>query len=570
MTTAYEASPVFESGSPQLSYLNHRINDGSLAIPDFQRDFVWDSKAVLELLQSVMSRYPAGSILTWKQDPQNPQLASRAIQGAPALTSHPNELVLDGQQRLTSLYRALSLDSDEAYFVMLREFVNSDLTVKSVHEIDWDNALVVKDTSAKRNQDSLSKEWQFETGAFPLKSLPSVDDWLDEYARNSTADFEKERELKTSYRKLRDTYLIPLRSYGFPVIALPAHTPIQAVCTIFETLNRTGRPLGAFELVTARLYPQEIRLRDLWQDAIDQYSSFTDFNVEPYTVLQAVCLRARGSAQRADVLKNLGKPEIDEHWRPVVDGMASVLEFLQSECGVVNRRLLPYTMLTAPMAAVWPDLKEMKPLIRAEALEKMRVFFWCTTFMTNYDQGANSQAGADFKALRQWIKSGDTRPEAVENFNFSEEQLLSTSVRRKALLAGVMALTVTAGAKDFHSAQKLTRNSTLDGKIDSHHIFPKAFLGDPDLSELVLNRALIDSETNKIIGKKAPSDYLQVMFEARGEDRISTVLESHLIPEEAYSAMQSDDFDLFLESRSRAICEQIEAATGKEIVLSNE
>lgn len=562
MVTAYEANPVFESTSPQLSNLLARIDAGDLAIPDFQRDFVWDSSAILELIQSVMSRHPAGSILAWRQDPQNPALASRRVAGSPTGGSAPNELVLDGQQRLTALYRALSLKTPEAYFTKLSEFVNDDLTVKSVHEVDWDRAVFVVDAKRYKNSEHLSEEWQFSNDALPLFELPQIDDWLDDFARYKTTDHSEESKIKSAYRRVRDTYLIPLRSYGFPVISLPIDTPIQAVCTIFETLNRTGRPLGAFELVTARLYPQGVRLRDLWDQARQQYDVFDDFAFEPYSLLQAVCLRARGSAQRADVLKLLAKDDISTHWDPIVRGMAGVIGFLESECGVLSRKLLPYGMLVAPMAAVWLEVSQLKPIERGIANDKLKKYFWCTTFMGNFDQGANSQAGADYKALEGWILKEGAAPEAVAQFAFSEDNLITASARRKALLAGVMALIVRDGALDFHTALKLTAQRLHDGKVDSHHFFPRAYLANDEQSELLVNRVLIDSETNKIIGKKAPSDYLKIMREAQTEAKVDTVLQSHYVFQYGENL---NDYDAFVRMRSSAICDGIEQVTGMTI-----
>ena len=183
-------------------------------------------------------------------------------------------------------------------------------------------------------------------------------------------------------------------------------------------------------------------------------------------------------------------------------------------------------MLLVPMAAVYPELRAMKGLARAGALERLAQYFWCTTFMANFDQGANSQAGADHALLKNWLQGeGLVAPEAVANFNLRDSALLGATIRRKALHAGVMALTIRSGAKDFHSGRKLTAPKLVERKIDSHHIFPKAYLANSNSKfspELILNRALIDSDTNKVIGKKAPSVYLSAMRDAHGRRSLRT------------------------------------------------
>lgn len=572
MTSAYAADPVFEANAKQISYLLQRIHNGELALPDFQRNFVWETKRTLELLRSVMCRFPTGTLLFWKQGSGNDGFAEREVEGAPPLNGkQPDELVLDGQQRLTSLYRALTGAAEERYFVRLNEFLSDAGALKPAHDVDFDKAIFAVDTSSRLKFDPSDRQWQYAEGAFPLAELDSFDEWLDRYARKISDGHDAEDATKRAIRAVRDAYLVPLRSYGFPVVTLPETTPLEAVCNIFETLNRTGRPLGAFELLTARFYPKGVNLRDLWLAAKEQYDVFDEFRIEPYDILQAISLRARNSAQRSDVLSKLTAEEVSEHWPLVVTGMASVLDTLKNEYGVLHYRWLPYGMLLVPMAAVWPDIRSLRTLERANALERLSQYFWCTTFMTNYDQGANSQAGADYLRLKGWLVDADKQPpEAVSDFDFSEATLLTAGVRRKALHAGIMALTIRSGAKDFHAGQKLTPGRVAEKKIESHHIFPKAYLteiGD-SRSELIVNRALIDSETNKVIGRKAPSVYLAEMREAYGSEKLSDILESHAVPTGDGSGLESDDYEAFLAERCEVLIALIGEVTGKTVARS--
>lgn len=573
MTSAYSADPVFEANGKLISYLLQRIHDRELALPDFQRDFVWDSKAVTELLRSIMSRFPAGTLLFWKQSADVPALASREVEGAPTLSGKsPDELVLDGQQRLTALYRALIGPlgpAEERFYADLGQFLDVNGDTKEVHQVDFEKAIRSFDLSAKLPINPEDPEYQYKSGLFPLLRLAEFDEWLDEYAQRNATTGHPQQVIKKQMRSVRDTFFVPLRSYGFPVVTLPSNTPLEAVCNIFETLNRTGKPLGAFDLVTARVFPHGIRLRDYWDDARQTYNIIDedDFGIDPYAVLQAVCLRAKGSAQRADVLTKIEPNDIEHNWQEVVSGFAGVLNFLRTAHGVATKRWLPYSMILVPMAAVWPEVKALKPLERAHAEKRLSQFFWCTTFMTNYDQGANSQAGADYGRLKKWLfNEGVEAPEAVSGFSLNESTLMQATVRRKALHAGVMSLTIKSGAKDFYSGETMTAARIKERRIDSHHIFPKAYLSDLKKSELILNRALIDSETNKIIGKMAPSKYLLKMETVHDQDKIADVLESHAIDPYSSAALHSDDYDRFLEERLLAVVELIEDATGCSVV----
>ncbi|MFG1670669.1 DUF262 domain-containing protein [Streptomyces sp. Y7] len=571
MTSAYESDPIFETVPRQLSNLVTRIHGREIALPDFQRDFVWDATRTEELIQSIISEFPVGTLLLWKQG-DGETFASRSFEGAPDLgDKRPAELVLDGQQRLTALYQALTGVGDERYYLKVDEFVHvAEDYVKEFHEVDFEKAIISVPVAVSRGQLKKNEEL-LGSSHFPVSDVNSFDDWLDDFVDGSvTIDGNSNAKyLKSLYRRMRDKYIVPLRSYGLPVLTLPETTPIEAVCTIFETLNRTGKPLGPFELLTARYYPQGVNLRDLWIEAQDNYKALVDFKVDPYSVLQTVCLRSYGSAQRSDVLKKLTASDIAEHWSAAIKGVAGVIDMLQSDCGLVAPKWLPYGMLLIPMGAVWNDIQKLEPLERAPAYTRLQRFFWCSVFTTNYDQGANSQAGADYARLKDWVLTGEGQaPEAVKELPLSASTLRSASVRRKALYCGLMCLLATTRAEDFHTGQAMTPYRVGEVQIDSHHIFPKAYLARikaSESSELLLNRTLIDAETNRIIKDKAPSHYLGEMATTYGEEKLEAVLSSHAIRSDADSGLAKDNYDAFLDERLNTVVQLIERVTGRSL-----
>lgn len=571
MTSAYESDPIFETVPRQLSNLVTRIHGREIALPDFQRDFVWDATRTEELIQSIISEFPVGTLLLWKQG-DGETFASRSFEGAPELgDKKPAELVLDGQQRLTALYQALTGVGDERFYLKVDEFVMvEDNYVKEFHEVNFDKAVISLPVAVSKGQSKKNNEI-LGISHFPVSHVNSFDDWLDDYVEKiSSGDTQATpKYLKSLYRRMRDKYIVPLRSYGLPVLTLPETTPIEAVCTIFETLNRTGKPLGPFELLTARYFPQGVNLRDLWVEAQGNYKALVDFKVDPYSILQTVCLKAYGSAQRSDVLKKLTASDISNHWPSAVSGVAGVIDMLQSDCGVVAPKWLPYGMLLIPMGAVWGDIQKLEPLDRASAYRRLQEFFWCSVFTTNYDQGANSQAGADYARLKEWVVSGEGQaPESLNELPLSASTLRSASVRRKALYCGLMCLLATTRAEDFHTGQAMTRHRVEEVQIDSHHIFPKAFLSRTsatDSAELLLNRTLIDAETNRIIRDKAPSQYLREMAATYGEDKLASVLSSHAIKSGSESGLGNDDYAKFLDERLKTVVQLIERVTGRTL-----
>ncbi len=136
-----------------------------------------------------------------------------------------------------------------------------------------------------------------------------------------------------------------------------------------------------------------------------------------------------------------------------------------------------------------------------------------------------------------------------------------------------MALVLRHGAADFHHGQTLTPASIAAQSVDDHHVFPRGYLNPSDapqtypvqLVDCILNRTLIDSNTNQRIGKRAPSKYLD---EVRTElDKLgdtgafNRLLESHLLPSGEGSPLLADDFESFIHGRQEAIASEISAVT---------
>ncbi len=257
----------------------------------------------------------------------------------------------------------------------------------------------------------------------------------------------------------------------FPVTTLAEDTPVEAVCTIFETLNRTGVKLSAFELLTARAFADEIRLRDMWSLALHEHPILSDFSVDPYYVLQAISVRAHGSAKRSAVL-NLNVAEIVKEWNAVVDGMAEGIRLLRDECGVLVERWLPYKTMLVTLGATWPTVAAAKGPKLGERRAKMRRWFWCSAFSGSYDNASNSTAESDSVSLRTWLEEGEAPP-VVADFSFDSEQLREVTPRQRALYQTTMALLMRGTPQDFHDGSPLTPTVIEGRSVDDHHVFPR-------------------------------------------------------------------------------------------------
>ncbi len=553
---------IFDTTPEKLKYLLESIHNREVALPDFQRDFVWDPRATEELIESICQNFPAGSLLRIKNS-KGIFFAPREVAGAPALDGHqPSYLVLDGQQRLTSLYQAFYGTGAHKYFIHLGGLIDG---------MDLEDCVFYERASrAKRRYGSLKQ--QAETLTFPFALLfgdtGGFEEWLDKVLELRS---EQEDDLKTLKKKLRDVrkqWISSVEDYEFPMVTLTEETSDSAVCTIFETLNRTGVKLSVFDLLAARFWPEDVRLRDFWEKGQNDYSIISDFEIDPYYVLQSVSLftaKAAPSCKRSDVLK-IDVSQIQEGWAPVVKGLASSLQMLRDDCGVILPNWLPYNTIIIPMSAVFAYIEAIKGPDIAAVRNKIKRWFWCSVFAQTYEKAPNTQSAKDFVELKRWIDGGE-EPQTVAEFDFDLDSLLQVTPRQRAVYRGIIALILRNEARDFHTGERITANMMLEEKIDDHHVFPQGFLNEniPDISgterDCVLNRTLIDKITNIRIGKRRPSDYLKEIENTIGEEPLNKLLKSHLLPWDETSPLKNDNFKLFLKYRMAMIARKIMEAT---------
>lgn len=544
---------IFETDKKPLTYFLDQIENRDLALPDFQRSFVWDPNATRELVVSIIRSFPAGTLLLMQGGAN--VFAPRAIEQAPQLNGAPSYLVLDGQQRMTSLYQAFSGRGSHRYFLNLQELIDG---------YDLDEAVEVYNQRR-------AKRWEFLAGQasdlmLPLSSLRAFGDWRDEILELRHEYDDDVKKLRKTLNELEKAYIKPVELYQFPVTTLAQSTPVEAVCTIFETLNRTGVKLSVFELLTARAFAHDVQLRVMWRVAREQHPVLADFDIDPYYILQVIAVLVRGTPKRSAVL-NLEISNITEHWDRAVRGMAGGLEMLRDECGVLTPKWLGYATMLLTLAAVWDRVTDASGPTIGDRRAKLRRWFWCSAFSGAYDNAPNTVTEQDVVALRRWLEGGEL-PGVIADFSFDANRWRATSYRNRALYRSTIALTMRGAPLDFHEGRRLTK-AIIDGEdVDDHHIFPRAYLeksGQAGPVDSVLNHTLIDKITNIRIGKKAPSLYIHEMVTELGHEHAEQILASHGLPAAADGALRSDDFQRFLTWRMERLASELEAVTGARI-----
>lgn len=551
---------LFEDTNPRaLKELLAEIHTRTTALPDFQRDFVWEPGATQELIVSIANNYPAGSILRVRD--ANRVFAAREFEGAPPLdgTKH-TFLVLDGQQRLTSLYQAFYGVGEHRYYLNLRKLLAEDA--------DFEEAIFHVRTATKWAKAREDFALQAKELILPLAVLKGGAGGFLKWLLQVTNPMPQDERVQMldALNKIHERWITTIDDYHFPVVTLSSHTEADALCTIFETLNRTGVKLSVFELLTARFWPQSINLRALWDKAQADHPVIADFEVDPYYVLQGIALASRKapSCKRGDVL-NLTAENIDAWWGKVISGLATGLEILRDDCKVMLPKWLPYQTMLPPLAAVLARTGMPKTAAAGVQREKIKRWFWCAVFGQVYESAPNSKCARDTIEMLPWLDGGPP-PESVASFRFDPRALRDITPRQRSLYRGAICLMLGGGARDFHTQAVITGKLMSEEGIDDHHIFPAAYLErrgvtPARLRDCVLNRTLIDRTTNQMISDRPPSAYLA---EIRGTPGFpfEDVLASHGLPGGPESPLLHDDFEAFLAWRQNRLWQEIQRVTG--------
>lgn len=575
----------FSVAEPFIENLLLGIQKGEIQLPEFQRGWVWDDTHIKSLLTSLTLSYPIGAIMTLEAGgvPFKPRLFEGVVlQPAPS----PTKLVLDGQQRLTSLFLAMKsglpvktrnekgVETKRVYFLDMSKCLdpqaNRDEAVVSVP----DTLKVTSDFGRFVELDLSTQELQYKNRMFPISIVFDDKRYIQwkvaflEYYNNSTEaikyimEFEQEIWLR-------------FKQFKVPQIELTRDTPIEAVCQIFEKVNTGGVTLTVFELMTATFAASSFNLRDDWNACHERLTRRHNVlnAIDGTSFLTAVTLLSNyeahlkeGSAiscKRTDVLRL----KIDSYIlmrNRVEEGLKKAAELLASE-KVFDERSLPYATQLIPMACIIghdPDVWD-----RFGSKQKLLQWFWCGVFGELYGSANETRYASDLVDVIQWVNGG-SEPRTVRDSSFSPIRLLSLQSRLSAAYKGLAALLMKEGSKDFISGTEIDINTYFNNAIDIHHIFPQAWCeanGLPrDKWNSVINKTPLSSSTNRFIGGDAPSRYLYRIERNRGvsSECLDELVSSHKIP---IRELRSDSFEEFLRVRASMLLDAIEEATGKVI-----
>jgi hypothetical protein len=208
-----------------------RIRTGQIKLPRFQRFEAWTYSEVTGLLETVLRGLPAGATLILEVGASE-LFISRTVVGAPIPLERCTEHLLDGQQRLTALWRSLNDDyPDRTYFVRMpaRDDVDGPTESVVVGQSRWTRNGVRYPVWADQ-PDHVHRR-----GLFPISLLrpgdlgTEIQDWCDK----ATKDMDQSRQAERHIRKLREAVM----AYNIPYLSLPVTTPKEVALDVFIKMN---------------------------------------------------------------------------------------------------------------------------------------------------------------------------------------------------------------------------------------------------------------------------------------------------------------------------------------------
>lgn len=562
------------------------IDRGQLRLPSFQRGVAWEPKRVKSMLTTIIHDLPLGVALVLNVGDKE-QFVSRALHTAPETGEAVTEHLLDGQQRLTALYRALRDNDDKVtYFLHFAELDDEPR--------NDDEEVSIRIVKRRRNKhDTRFPMWAdsprecLYRGLVPVRLLDPTLDETAEWVEVATAHLDPSDDVddigeykrllieatafRDNLKKLLAEKRETVRHFNLPYLRLPATTSKDTALSVFVNMNTNAKPLSAYDIVVAelegatgkRLKEMEAGL-DAELPCLSHYLDLDNAVLQTSALLQGKLPNQRGYF-------DMDYAVFVENWERMTRGLRRAVQTMES-LRIFDGERLPSAIPLPVMAALLADEPEDGDR-RAVVDRLMRKYAWRSFFTNRYEATAATRAGADYKGLADTLARDETAYVPV----FDEElyplpglrelKAASWPKQRRSLARAILAAANYFGARDFADDTIISAENIV--RREYHHVFPNQLLTEAGIdSMLALNCALVTWKTNRSIGRLDPLTYLEKRAEHAPEPRdIKDRLESHLVPydviaaagpydqpagEELRSAVQPD-FSAYLDRRAELV-----------------
>ena len=540
-----------ENQPKKYQHLFSGIEEGKIRIPQFQREFVWSKQQSAKLIDSIIKGFPIGTFILWETNDTMRTVRNIGNAELPASkTGDTSQYVLDGQQRITSLYA-----------------VQKGLIHKyDKKEIDYKDICINLDVDPTEDPDDEIVLDEPEEGMTCLSVFDLLNGRVMELAQRYSDPAHQDRI---------DIYRSRLTGYDFSTILMPGY-PIDVACEVFTRINTGGTQLSLFEIMAAKTYDIERKF-----DLAEQYNWLIDnggaekdledanFDTIPAaTVLQCIAAHSKGSIKRKDILK-LDKTEVIDEWPTVKDGIFTAVDYVRSHLRIPVSHLLPYNTVLVPLSYFFIRNEGKMPSIHQNSWLQ-QYFFW-TSLGNRYTSGVEGKVALDLAKMDSILeeKSPDYQGDELRlTIDDIQWRWFSTG---EAICKAILCLYAYFQPKSFRNNSLVNIDNSWLKQVNSknyHHFFPKSYVcknGYQDWqANSIVNISIVDDYLNKRkIRARAPGDYMKE-FEEENQD-LSETMKSHLIDDLDDYGIWENDYDRFIERRGQRILEELNKRLHPEV-----
>lgn len=590
----------FSSDELPLAELLGRAERGELQLPDFQRGWVWDDDHIRSLLVSISLSYPIGAVMTLVAGNPDVNFKARPLEGVTLADSQaPAMLLLDGQQRLTSLFQALKTqipvrtrdrrgnELHRHYYANINTCIDPlvDREEEGIFGVPADRILR-RDFGRTIELDLSTRDREIAKEVFPLDIVLNggeTMDWQMAYLQSGPGDVT---DRIAKWKLFQDAIINSFVQYQVPTIDLVKSTPKEAVCQVFEKVNTGGVTLTVFELLTATYAVDDFELRKDWDERHRRFAHHELLaEVDATAFLQIVTLLATYDRRRSHLQAN---PEDEkapavsckrrdvlrlplEDYRRWADsaehGLLRAVPFLHSH-HIFQYWDLPYGTQLVPLGAIFGWMEDQADSYSSR--QRLGQWYWCGVLGEMYGGAVETRFAIDLEDCIAWIEDGDGNapPRTVQTAQLQAERLLSLRTRRSAAYKGLYALQMKQGARNFKTGQPIDVNAHKEDAIDIHQVFPRHWCDSNGIerwiADCIVNKTPLDAHTGHRIGSSAPSAYLPRIQSDDGIEPhvLDGFLRSHNIDP---AALRRNDFAQFFNQRFESLIRHAESAMGKTV-----
>ena len=531
-----------------------RIRTHQLVLPRFQRFEAWEHAKVSQLFNTVLQNLPVGAALILEIGNEEPFI-SRTLKGAPETGDRVTEHLLDGQQRLTALWRGLHNNyAKRTYFVFFTQDEETGMPyyVDSITRWHNKNSLEIRPLWANQPKE------QWKRRMIPLH-LFNPDNGsqqnFKEWAKTAIEDRDERERIYDLVFNIRQQFA----SFNLPFLSLPVTTSKQTALDVFIKMNTSAEPLSIYDIVTAQVEAgMDKSLHDLVADTRIRCPGITNYYRPEELALSSHALLQGVAPMNSSYMRREFGPALLKNWNHYLNGVSRTVDFLEQE-RVFDAERLPTDVVIPVLVALW-SLAPDKLDAAGSARTILRKYLWRAFFSNRYEKSTTTRAFVDFNELKPLVAGAGTSNPTIFNDELNPlprvEELDDAGwpVRKDRLARAILALALKNGGCDLADGGAATRSNLA--KREYHHLFPDAHLRSQKIPEeriyISLNCALVTWQTNRDISAKNPEKYLTERRDRNilGEAEIKARLASHLIP---YDEMVANNYDKFVLARAKLI-----------------